>query len=479
MKTHFYLLLAICVLSFTACAQSLSFDSKLCGVDTNKNIIVCHLNSENQVTNKSYSEIVIDSTQYSFQGDIGSITTKEKYNVSNGQETYTLYFTSLPIIHLQAKDSILNDPKIAAQFSFGSSTDNVMSPIGIELRGNSALRYPKKSYDMELWEDTKTKKTQDFKFNSFRKDDDWQFNSMYNEPLKLRSYISNKLWLSVRNLSYIEQEPKAKSGLDLLLAEVFLNNNYHGVYYFSEQIDRKQLRLKKYDDSLKVVFGELFKANRYAGGTNFKSIEDFNNAFPEWNGFGMRYPYEDYNAHYDDLYALVNLIATANNEEFKTKIASYFDIENAVDYFLFINLLRATDNMGKNYFLARYTKDTPYFFVPWDLDGVMGQIQDGKRIPTTNDILSNNFFDRLIETNAGNFNQKLKERWTLLRETNYSTSSLLTEIKNLHSFYLENNIYERENITWPETTTAEDDLPYLTKWLEDRLIFLDAHFDKL
>ncbi|MDT0556654.1 CotH kinase family protein [Patiriisocius hiemis] len=478
MKINFSLLLFICVLSFTACAQSLSLDSEFCGVDTNNKIIVCHLNYESQKMNNSYSKIVIDTTEYSFEKGSVKPSTETKYTVFTEKETYTLYFSSLPIIKLQTQDSIVNEPKIVAQFSYGSKSDIVVSTAGIELRGNSALRYPKKSYDMEFWKDTETKKTKDYKFNTLRKDDDWQFNSMYNEPLKLRSYVSNKLWLAIRKLSYTDQEPTSKSGLDLLLAEVFLNNEYHGVYYFSEQIDRKQLQLKKYDDSLKIVFGELFKANRYAGGTAFKSIEDFNNAFPEWNGFGMRYPYEDYVAHYNDLYKLVSLIATATDEEFKTNIATYFDIDNAIDYFLFINLLRATDNMGKNYFLARYNKDTPYFFVPWDLDGVMGQIQDGKRISTTNDILSNHFFDRLITTNAANFNKRVKERWTLLREDEYSTNSILSKVKKLHSFYLENNIYEREHIAWPETNVAENDLAYLTKWLKDRLAFLDTHFER-
>jgi hypothetical protein len=36
------------------------------------------------------------------------------------------------------------------------------------------------------------------------------------------------------------------------------------------------------------------------------------------------------------------------------KISIVFNIDNAVDYFIFLNLLYASDNIGKNNYVAKY-----------------------------------------------------------------------------------------------------------------------------
>lgn len=471
------LLFLVCT---SACAQEkVTYGDHHFGIDTDQRIIVCTKDYVAQLLEREapLETISFGELEYNLENPIIEPKTHEVYTITNQDISYKLYITDLPISKISTDIPIENEPKSIAQFQYGSISKAFDSPIGIELRGNSALKYPKKSYDMELRINDSTKKTAEASFQGLRKDDDWQFNSLYNEPLKLRSYFSNKLWLEVYQPAYISEEEKAKSGIDVLLSEVFLNNHYKGIYIINEQVDRKQLRLKKYKDSLKLARGLLYKASAYQDGTAFKSAPKFNNAFPSWSGFVMKYPYENYEAHYDNLHDFVNFVATADDSRFTAEIETKLDIENAIDYFLFINLLRATDNISKNYFLARYDEKTPFFFVPWDLDGVLGIIQDGKRISTTNDILSNNLFNRLQETNAASFNQRLSDRWKALRQGPYSTDALLAEINSMYVGYSETRMYEREFNTWPDSIRKEDDLDYLKNWLKQRIEFLDTHFE--
>jgi spore coat protein CotH len=381
---------------------------------------------------------------------------------------------TLPVIKIYAKDSIKDEPKTAARFIYSKDSIVFEEVIGIEWRGNSALKYPKKSYDLEIWKDTVSKESKDLRLGDLREDDDWILNSLYNEPIKLRSYFSNKLWLEISRSRKTDSTFQGQAGIDAEYVEVFLNDSYQGLYLLSEQVDRKLLDLKKYRND--TVRGELFKGGSNGVGSSFQESKSFNNDFPTWAGFEMEYPYEDYVAHWGNLYAFVDFVVNADETKFAENIDKKLDLANAIDFCIFVNVLRATDNMGKNYFLARTDQNTPYFFVPWDLDGVLGSIQDGKRIPTTNDIISNGLFDRLLAEDPANYRDQLKKRWHELRTNELETQKLKSDIQAIYDRLETEKLYERDQKIWPVTVPQSDDLAYLLDWLERRLVFLDKYF---
>jgi hypothetical protein len=472
-----YLLFSIGTLSFGWAQTSKVAQVKdNYGIDFKNKIIVCHTVlmdsvSQNLKTTNSFS---LDKTSFSFIDAPILLQSTDRYLVVNVRDTFQLYFTQLPIIKLTPSDSIVNEPKRMARMSYADSTSSFKAAIGIEWRGNSALNYPKKSYDLEIRVESTSEVSRNLQFGPLRNDDDWLLNSLYNEPLKLRTYFSTKLWLDLHAPSYLSEEPKAKSSNDLVFAEVFLDESYVGVYMLSEPVDRKQLQLQKMKND--TVHGTLYKANRYLDATTFKNAPTFNNAFPDWAGFQMKYPYENFNAHWEELYPLIALAAGEDDKDFVKKIEKHLDLDNAIDYFIFVNLLRATDNLGKNYYLAKNTEEAPYFFVPWDLDGVLGCIQDAKTLATTNDILSNGLFDRLLATNPASFRGRLKARWEQLRSDICSDEVLFGRLNKIYNFLDSQRIYERDNLVWPRVNDAEADFVYTKEWLEKRLKFMDLLF---
>ena len=114
--------------------------------------------------------------------------------------------------------------------------------------------------------------------------------------------------------------------------------------------------------------------------------------------------------------------------------------------------------------------------MPWDLDGVLGIIQDGKRIATTNDILTNMLFDRLASTNAADYKALLKQRWLELRQGLYSNEALHQRIDETYQMLDNTKLYERDSLMWERSKTTTDDYEYMTNWLEKRLIYLDTTF---
>ncbi len=420
---------------------------------------------------------VIFSESIIFSEKVDSLSYSKRFDVGDQSDLFRLYITKLPLIKINSDKTIVDDPKVASNFSY-VNRDSVKKAIaGIEFRGNISLKFPKKSYDLEFWDAADTEDSRDMQFGDLREDDDWILDGLYNEPLRLRSYFCNKLWLSIHKPAYLNQEKEAKSGIDLMYVEVFVNSIYKGIYALTEQVDRKLLKLKKHGKS--AVFGELFKASSYKGAPAYKSAPKYRDIFPHWAGYEMEYPVVNYKSYWKNIYKFTKFVVQSKDQIFKKKIARKFYLDNAIDYFLFINLIRATDNLGKNFYVARYDKNTPYFNIPWDLDGVLGTIQDGKRIPTTDDILSNGLFDRLLEANPDNYRQRLKDRWFKLRKGEFSKQRLFSNLRDSYTYFEKNKVYERETLIWSSDISMAEHLEYLEQWLTKRLTFLDRYFEEL
>ncbi len=448
------------------------------GVDKTHKIIIWNFKASDSIksTYKKFTKVIFENFgEKTILTD--SLSYSNSFAIDYNAERYKLYISKLPLIAVETTHTIQDTPKKVAQFKYANNKVSIDTIVGIEHRGNLSLTFPKKSYDIEFWNDSLQKKTFRVKLPKLGTNDDWILDGLYNEPLRLRSYIGLKLWLSIHTPHYITKEPKAKSGADIRFVELFLNSKYQGVYLLSQQVDRDLLKLKKVENN--SVKGELFKATSYEGAPAFKNAPAFNNLFPHWGGYQIKYPVINYKGYWENLHYFTDFVIHSSSSDFKTSIEKHFDIPNAIDYFLLVNLLRATDNLGKNFFVAKYDQNMPYFKIPWDLDGVLGTIQDGKRIPTTDDILSNGLFDRLLAENPSEYKNKLKYRWLELRKNQFSNDSLFNAVDETYKRLKKNKIYERESLIWPSQKPYDDHLEYMKNWLTQRLFYLDSYFKSL
>ncbi|WP_425075716.1 CotH kinase family protein [Psychroserpens sp. S379A] len=447
------------------------------GIDENKSLIVSHIDDINNYSNTSeYSEITITLGQnsYNFDSVPNSLDYLNSYLINDiaTSNQYTIYFTQLPIILIDSDNAIVDEPKVLANFVYSDEEQTLVSNIGIELRGGSSQSYPKKTYDIEFWDDELGDETKNEQFGELRNDDDWILDALYNEPLRLRSYIANKLWLEIHTPYYISDEPNAKSGADVMYVEMFLNGQYNGVYNLSEQVDKKQLKLKSFNDNMR---GELYKGVSW-GASTFTDIPSYDNESRLWSGYEFKYPKEDEITDWTNLYQFTDFVINSSVIDFTNTIWTRFNEDNYINYFLFLNLIRATDNTGKNIYLAKYNTDEPYIYIPWDLDGCFGTIWNGTNDNTTNDILSNGFINRVIDINPNNISPNIASTWFDYRSTIFSSESLSNNITDQYNFLQTNKIYERESLVYPNYSFDNQDLSYTLNWLEDRLEYLDIYF---
>ena len=391
-------------------------------------------------------------------------------------ETYTYYRSEMPLITITTDGPIVNTPAVHGTISVADANGHVITMhAGFKIRGTSSQQYDKKSYRVELWADASGTTMMDTTFLGLRSDDDWNLEAMWAQPLRLRDKVANQLWMEMHQLYYQELEPDARSGVRMEYADVFVNGSYVGIYALSERMDRKQLELKKFNGENR---GLLYKGNG-SGAPTFESLPAYDNTLGTWDNYEWVYPNEA-EASYDwsHLYSFTNFVMNASDNVFYAQYSAQFDKGNAIDYYLFINVLQAMDNMGRNLFLARYKKTGPYFYLPWDLDAVWGLDTDGKPTNNANGLMSNGFYDRLIHdcTNNG-FVASAQTRYNALRNTVLTKEHIMQLVQNQYNALLENGAYDREQEAWPDFTLDESQLTYMSNWLEARFNYLDAEIN--
>ena len=160
------------------------------------------------------------------------------------------------------------------------------------------------------------------------------------------------------------------------------------------------------------------------------------------------------------------------------EIEARLDLQNAVDYFIFLNLTLATDNTGKNIYTGRYDIATPYFFVAWDMDGSFGNDFAGDRLADSNFTLSNGLYDRLVSNPK--FVEELKSRWAFLKNEELSSVSL-NEMFNSNYFYLrDNGVYARETLVpMLPRNYSDSEIDFINSWTNSRLDYLDRYINGL
>lgn len=474
-----YILIVACFF-LPAHSQSLNIrpDAGSCQPDEQNKIILFRIDSIEKYADLSvYQEIKIclETGEYSFTPIPDQLEYSKAYTVTKDSENYTLYFTQLPLISITADSTIVDEPKILAEFSYSDDKVSFSSYIGIEIRGGVSRKYPKKTFDMEFWTDRTGETKRPVKFGELRLDDDWVLDALYNEPLRLRSYLAHNLWLQMHQPHYLDSRPEAKAGAEVMFVEVFLNGSYNGVYILSEQVDKKLLQLEDYDGTIR---GELYKAISWGKACTFDALPDYSNSSRLWGGYLYKYPEEFQATNWYELYDFTDFVIFSSDNEFKADIWKRFNKENCMDYYMFLNLIRAGDNRGKNIYVGKVDVGEPYFYSPWDLDACFGTMWRGDNDPRTDNILTNGLFRKAINLDAGGFKTDMGNKWHALRDSILSTANLEDYFNEAYLTLTYNNVYARESIVYPNYDFSESSFEYMINWLNDRLAFLDTYFVK-
>lgn len=422
---------------------------------------------------EAYSEVYFEGSilQNNRINNLGNIKINEEYEIvvvtKNKSKTIRLTFTNLPIVQIITPNRVFDEPKTIARIVINYPDDNKGIDeyfIGLEYRGGTSQGYPKKSYGFSLKESLNLNDNISASFFDLSSNNDWILDAMWIDKARMRNKTSFELWRKLDNGKHY--------GISANHVELFLNNEHQGLYCLSENINSEFLNLNNGN-------AVLYKATAWEDGST--RFETYANNSPQnyyWDGWEQKYPDPKIEINWQPLEVLRDLAVNGNDEIFTSQISSLIDINIFIDYFIFLNIVSAMDNTGKNTFLVKEDANEKFSIVPWDIDGSWGLFWDGTQTSYTS-ILSNNIFDRLIETNTNNFKSRLKQRWAYLRGHIFSTNELKIIFIDNFSTIKKSNIIDIENEKWRSNISIEMEQEYLLNWIENRVSFLDNYYDDL
>ena len=469
---YYYCLFCLCA-SGLLTGQQLRVSPAELGFDRERELLLVHYDGPQM--ERSLTQVRADTLTFSLPTPLPKIRFDTSYTaLSAAGDTLVLWFTRLPLVKLVRPDTLSNETRALSKFSYADSVQTLRSSIGIRQRGNYSLRFPKQSFDLEFWEDAGERQTRDVSFGELRVDDDWVLDALYNEPMRVNSYVAHKLWLDLHAPYYRDREQQARSGADVLLVELFYGGSYYGVYMLSEQVDRKQLKLKKFKGG--AIRGELYKGLQGTAASRLGNQP----ALPTtdtlvYGGWEWKYPDEQDTVDWSALHRLLGFAANSSEPVFAAGVETSFQLDNLIDYLLYVNATSMTDNMSKNVYLARYREYEPYFYVPWDLDGAFGNNYRGVRQEKTDLWLSNHLFSRLVDENPGGFLTSLCDRYESLRTTLLATDALQERLDEAYHLLLDNGVYAREQARWGNARFDQNQVDFTRNFVRDRMAHLDSY----
>lgn len=426
--------------------------------------------------------------------------------------TSTLRFSYLPLVEVTVANCNRN------YYTTGSIRVTDSNYLGYDstyiaafkYRGASAQNYEKKSYAIKMRDADGN--SVDREFFGLRDDNNWILDAMAVDYACMRNRVSTDLWNDFATAPYHKKwEKKARTGTRGKFVEVFLNGSYHGLYCMTEKLDRKQLKLKKLEAATEttdaVIHGTLFKSDDWTYETMMGHEPGYNyypknepepydnfNREESWRGYEIKYPdYEEEPIDWSPLWNAINFVATSTDEEFEREFDSYFDRPVVDDYYLFIELMLATDNHGKNMFFFNYdrqgSESRKMGIAPWDLDGTWGRRWDGSSYYTgaAQDFAQfiwerehglSTLFQRLNENSNINWYEALKTRYHELRLTHFAPENLKKRFTQYGELFEASRADKREEGKWNQLhKDLLGDVDFIHNWIDERIDYLDAQYD--
>lgn len=431
------------------------------------------------VTFNSYSNFSIDSVSiqngavYSFKPAI------DKYNYLLEAELFNqsklavdLQFTLFPVVHIRHwEQEILDEPKILAYIEINDPATGYCEGeyCGVELRGRSAQAYDKKSYGIQIYK-KESEEGKSVSLLGIASNDDWILNASFMDQSNGRNNVSFGLWRAIQE-DRLERGVKVlTSWIDTRTIELFVNNAYKGVYSFSDKTNRSLLDYNE----LGIDVAAVYKGAEWGDATQFNGVSDTVGVCGVWDGWENKSMERE--PHWAPIYKFVDFVSNASNSVFSDSIAEYLNINQAIDYFILMNVVMGTDNYGKNTFMVQDASDSIFYICPWDLDATWGRDWKGMEVKPEG-IISYNLYRRLLADKVG-FKTQLQERWAELRVHVVTPESLACLWNNHYDIFLESNAWQREQRFWPNSIADPIlEKSYINQWIKARISYLDLYFN--
>lgn len=448
------------------------------------------------------AECLIDGTKVTDGYTFSDIQPGKTYHlegvIDDDNVTANIQFTYWPVIQIYG--DFVKRPYNAATVVYTHPDSIIQETISSRVRwaGSSTAEATRKKHNFHLKFYNEDGSKKNMSFFGLRSDFHWRLDAGQVDFARVRNRVAKDIWAEFAHAPYYAaDEPKTpRNYVRGDFVEVFLNDEYMGIYSLNEHMDRQQLKLKPYDYEGGEFHGGLWKPMKWTYATVFSDLPAIDATKKNWDEFYVKYPNIDdvKPTNFQTLYNAMKFAQDTYGSAFRDSAKYYYDIPVFRDYYLFTNLLQSPDNVGKNIYYACYdvATDKRLTIAIWDLDCTQGQFWSNEGIyyhhslvgpeldfrPTLQD---HKVFKRLCTTDPS-FHGLATERYWELRSTTFNPDSILSRYKTYFDRMKSCGADQREIARWSRGSDLagrelnfDTELEYLRDWWTRHIAFLDEN----
>ncbi len=421
--------------------------------------------------------------------------------------------SNLPIIKINTTQSIPDEPKVPATMGIidhGPGRTNHKDDaftgyngnIGIEIRGSSSQMFPKKQYAVELW--TEAGQDTSASILGLPSEEDWILYAPYSDKSLLRNVLAYKF---SRDLGWYA--PRTR------LVELYIDEQYTGVYVFTEKIKRdiNRVNISKLNPDENsgddLTGGYIVKIDKFDGATQglgwdspFRPPNTSGNSVIH---FQFHYPKED-----EITFEQANYIETFITD-FEESLAgpfwghsefgyrNYINVESFIDFAIVNEITKNVDGYRLSTFMYKDKEsiDGKLYLGPvWDFNlgfGNADYCEGGKTYGWAwdfNKVCGGDYWnvpfwwEKLMHDQE--FKMQFKSRWQEIRSGMLSNENIMNYIDSVVTVLdqPQQRNFERwpilNDYIWPNNYVGgsySNEVRYLKNWIENRLHWLDTQIN--
>lgn len=370
---------------------------------------------------------------------------------------------------------------VPMEMEYVSKTDKFHSYIYAKLQGTSSLEHPKKNLTVVFYEDEARSNGLYKDFKGWGKANKFVLKADYTDILHARNVVCAKLWSKVvasrPDYDSLPEELKNSpnnGAIDGFPVKVYVNSEYQGLYSFTIPKGAWQFGLNESNPDHALIGAE---------------INDNGDADYERNPCNFSEVWRDADTYHDaweievgsdktQIRALWNMIYTAINFG-EANIEDYLDVQSAIDYFIFQDIILGTDGLAKNMLMVTYDM-AKWYLSAYDMDATFDLSWEGELLDCCDvempDYPYLNNYSQLLQFLWDNYWDEMVERYFELRNSVLSEAAIISEFENYINIYGE-DVYIQDAIPYPDIPNAtENNLSRLKTFAHSRLEFLDNYY---
>ena len=360
----------------------------------------------------------------------------------------------------------------------------------LEVQGASSAIYPKKNWTIAFFKDAEYSKEYEFRIGNLVPHSEYVFKANWIDATHCRNIVSNRLW---------EQFIQARSGYPKRECEVAFDATDTDVMH---RIDTGALCHVEGFPCVLYINGEFYgigdfnigkkRANYNLNKSSATQVQmqaeqhiDFLNFEKSTTKWEIRNPK---NGTFNSVEPIVAPWFASNDPtdaDFKTNFPTTHDLQNAIDYLIFIEMLYADDCVDKNFQLTTWDGEK-FYLLPYDLDTTFNLWWDGSKytdpsdpsvVHSTNNVTQSamDFWDGFLDayqTEIATRYSELKAKGVISVDNIYN---LCTELTRKYG----KDLFQKEQTKWPtipSNTQIHTSVPQILDWVEERITWMDSHF---